>query len=245
MDLSKGVGEIIRRTPLLTAEQERALIEKTRQGDLQAREQLVLANLRWVWKVALNYRGRGVPFDDLFQLGILGLIRAIDGFDLTHTVRLTTYATFRIREYMLQDIETRGTVIRVPTKRKIKTLPKEEDRVSAENILQGSVSLDAVRRGKGGANEWNLKSGAGNSQLLHGREDVMHDVGSHETHEFVHKMLEKLPDLDRQVLEMRMQEMSLAAISKVFLKSTEWARKTEKRARQRLRALLEAVNYEP
>ncbi len=68
------------------------LLEKSKQGDKRAREELVSGNLRLVLSVIQRFTNRGEPMDDLFQVGCVGLIKAIDNFDITQKVRFSTYA---------------------------------------------------------------------------------------------------------------------------------------------------------
>ncbi|NLA77885.1 MAG: RNA polymerase sporulation sigma factor SigG [Clostridiales bacterium] len=68
------------------------LLEKTQNGDMAAREELVKGNLRLVLSVIQRFTGRGENPDDLFQVGCIGLIKAIDNFDLSQNVRFSTYA---------------------------------------------------------------------------------------------------------------------------------------------------------
>lgn len=69
-----------------------SLLEKTKEGDLQAREALISGNLRLVLSVIQRFINRGEMIDDLFQVGCVGLIKAIDNFDLSHMVKFSTYA---------------------------------------------------------------------------------------------------------------------------------------------------------
>ncbi len=68
------------------------LFEQTRVGDAQARDRLVLANTGLVWSIVKKYRGRGYEEEDLFQIGCIGLMKAIDRFDQSFGVRFSTYA---------------------------------------------------------------------------------------------------------------------------------------------------------
>lgn len=68
------------------------LLAKIKQGDMQAREKLIQGNLRLVLSVIQRFTGRGESADDLFQVGCIGLIKAIDNFDITQPVRFSTYA---------------------------------------------------------------------------------------------------------------------------------------------------------
>ena len=69
-----------------------ALLHKVKQGDMQAREDLINGNLRLVLSVIQRFSGRGENADDLFQVGCIGLIKAIDNFDITQPVKFSTYA---------------------------------------------------------------------------------------------------------------------------------------------------------
>ena len=76
---------------VLTNEETVALLKRTKEGDMEARERLIRGNLRLVLSVIQKFLGRGENPDDLFQVGCVGLIKAIDGFDLSQSVRFSTY----------------------------------------------------------------------------------------------------------------------------------------------------------
>lgn len=78
--------------PVLTNEEMRQLIIKMRQGDKDAREKFISGNLRLVLSVIQRFNNRGENVDDLFQVGCIGLIKAIDNFDLNQNVKFSTYA---------------------------------------------------------------------------------------------------------------------------------------------------------
>ena len=80
------------RLPLLSGERTRQLLRLAKNGDENAREELIRGNLRLVLSVIQRFTGRGEQVDDLFQVGCIGLIKAIDNFDLEqHDVRFSTY----------------------------------------------------------------------------------------------------------------------------------------------------------
>lgn len=79
------------RLPVLTEEEKTALLEKAHSGDTAARETLIQGNLRLVLSVVQRFAGRGESLDDLFQVGCIGLIKAIDHFDSGLQVRFSTY----------------------------------------------------------------------------------------------------------------------------------------------------------
>lgn len=78
--------------PVLTAEEKEELIKNIKNGDEDARNTFINGNLRLVLSVIQRFRGRGESADDLFQVGCVGLIKAIDNFDITQGVQFSTYA---------------------------------------------------------------------------------------------------------------------------------------------------------
>ena len=76
---------------VLKANETRALLEKARGGDMEARQALIAGNLRLVLSVIQKFTGRGESMDDLFQVGCIGLIKAVDCFDLSQNVQFSTY----------------------------------------------------------------------------------------------------------------------------------------------------------
>ena len=78
--------------PLLTTEQKKDLFERLQKGDKSARDEFIKGNLRLVLSVIQRFANRGERFDDLFQVGCIGLIKSIDNFDTTLNVKFSTYA---------------------------------------------------------------------------------------------------------------------------------------------------------
>jgi RNA polymerase sporulation-specific sigma factor len=84
-----------------------SLIRKSHHGDKEAREQLVKENVGLVWCVVKRFYGRGAEPEDLFQIGSIGLLKAIDKFDLSYDVQFSTYAvpmiSGEIRRFLRDD----------------------------------------------------------------------------------------------------------------------------------------------
>ncbi len=100
--------------PPLAAEQECSLNQARRAGDAQAREQLILSNLRLVWYLVKRYAWSGIGADDLFSSGIVGLIAAVDSFDHERG-RLAPHARVHIRKEMLGLIAGQRSLLRLPS----------------------------------------------------------------------------------------------------------------------------------
>lgn len=106
----KRIGMI----PLLTPEREAELAERAFNGDPEAKELLVTSNLRLVVSVAKRYAGFNIPFMDLIQEGNIGLMKAVSKFDYTKGFKLSTYATWWIRQAITRSIADNSRNIRIP-----------------------------------------------------------------------------------------------------------------------------------
>lgn len=106
--------EAINDTPLLSASEEKALAVRVSEGDYQARDHLVKANLRLVVSIARGYLGKGLSLEDLIEEGNLGLIRAVEGFDCSMETRFSTYASYWIKQSIRRAVMNNGKPIRLP-----------------------------------------------------------------------------------------------------------------------------------
>lgn len=104
----------IRRTALLTAEEENRLAIRIRRGDEAAREHMIRANLRLVVKIAYDYNHLGLPLLDLISEGNLGLIKAVERFDPARGGKLSTYAAWWIKQSMKRAVANQSKTIRLP-----------------------------------------------------------------------------------------------------------------------------------
>jgi RNA polymerase primary sigma factor len=100
--------------PLLTRAEERELARRKDAGDEAAKRQLIESNLRLVMSITRNYTKAGVPLLDLIQEGNLGLIRAVEKFDYKMGYKLSTYATWWIRQSVTRALADQGRTIRLP-----------------------------------------------------------------------------------------------------------------------------------
>ena len=123
VDLLEGIGtedpvrmylKEIGTVPLLSADEELVLAKRKAEGDESAKERLIEANLRLVVSIAKRYTGRGMSFLDLVQEGNLGLIKGVEKFDYTKGYKLSTYATWWIRQSVTRALADQARTIRVP-----------------------------------------------------------------------------------------------------------------------------------
>lgn len=130
--------------PLLSEDEEKALLVKIKQGDMEAREKFIESNLRLVVSVAKKFLGRGVPFLDLVQEGNLGLMKAIDKFDLSYDVRFSTYAVYRIKMFVSRAIADQSRNIRVPISRQDELYSYMTNIDNLEKKFGMNLSIDEI-----------------------------------------------------------------------------------------------------
>lgn len=134
----KEIGSI----PLLSPEEEFELARRKSAGDIQAGKKLVEANLRLVVSIAKRYSGRGMSFLDLVQEGNIGLMKAVEKFDYTKGYRLSTYATWWVKQSVTRSLADQSRTIRLPV-----------HMVEAVNRIRRAQRALSVRLGREPSNE--------------------------------------------------------------------------------------------
>jgi RNA polymerase primary sigma factor len=251
----------INKIPLLTRKEEQELARSAKGGDEEAKRRIVASNLRFVVRVARNYRNQGVSLMDLISEGNLGLMRAADKFDVDKGYHFITYAVWWIKQSILKAIAVKSGLIRLPLnratqlaqlKRLTEDLSREErgemsiyeaadmlgmDHAFARELLQVQtdyVSLDAPL-----ADEWD---GARFGDVL---EDDLSDppdeIAINQTLQSeIRNVLSTLSDKESEILCCRFgldgsKPLSLKEIGKRFNLTKERIRQIEKRTLEKLR----------
>jgi RNA polymerase primary sigma factor len=212
----------IGRHPLLTAADEVELSKRIERGDMEAKRRMIESNLRLVVSIAKNYRNQGLPFLDLIQEGMFGLIRAVEKFEWQRGLKFSTYATWWIRQAVARAIADKARTIRVP----VHVVERMQKMHRAERYLWTQLAreptLDEIAREAGlplqQALEVRAAARASTSldQPIGEQEDAVFGdlvagddpLPEEETEkrlqkEALDRALEALPERDRRVLELR------------------------------------------
>jgi RNA polymerase primary sigma factor len=131
----------INKVSLLSREEEQSLARAAARGNTQAKEKLVRANLRFVVNVAKRYQHRGLPLEDLISEGNIGLLRAIERFDVEKGYHFISYAVWWIRQAVLNAINEKARMIRLPLNRAAELSQHEPDGPDAPTGATGSFAL--------------------------------------------------------------------------------------------------------
>ena len=220
--LARFLVEIARR-PLLTAAEEVRLAKRVERGDLAAKTVMVESNLRLVVSIAKQYRGLGLPFDDLIQEGAIGLNRAVEKFDWRRGHKFSTYATWWIRQAVQRAVSRQARTIRLP----IHVLERRHRLLVAASDLESALGREPTRRELSEATGLSLRQIDETVQAVQppvsleqpvapdGEDelgDLVADAAAADPFEraalqeerlHVHRALEELPARERLVLEQR------------------------------------------
>lgn len=154
----KEIGKV----RLLTAQEEVEIAKRIADGDEDAKQELINANLRLVISIAKRYAGRGMPFLDLIQEGNMGLIKAVEKFDYTKGYKFSTYATWWIRQAITRAIADQARTIRIPVhmvetinkitraqRQLVQELGRDPTAEEISEKLEGALSPDRIREIQG------------------------------------------------------------------------------------------------
>jgi RNA polymerase primary sigma factor len=138
--------EEINKIPLLTREEEETTARSAAQGDTQARDKLAQANLRFVVNVAKKYQGQGLPLSDLISEGNIGLLNAIERYDVEKGYHFISYAVWWIRQAILKAICEKSRMIRLPLNRANELVQIEKARKTIQDAHSAEGEIREIAR---------------------------------------------------------------------------------------------------
>lgn len=245
---------------LLTFEQERELLKRAQTGDIEARNELMMHNMRLVKSIAGHYTCAGLDSDDLISIGSMGLIPAIEKFDLTSTHKFSTYATYWIKQAIRREIINQNRAVRVPanvqeTYNKIRKATealrqalgheptkhqvakavgmtaKEVEEITS--FFMEPISTDTTLTDEDETTVGDLIADENSIDPI----DAIYSV---ELKTMVSTVLNTLPEKEREVIKLRFgidghPQRSLEEVGAILGYSREWIRRIEERALIKLR----------
>jgi RNA polymerase primary sigma factor len=136
----------INKIPLLTRKEEDKYARQARDGSPIAKEKLIRANLRFVVNVAKKYQNQGLPLPDLISEGNIGLMNAIEKFDINRGYHFISYAVWWIRQAILKAICEKSRMIRLPLNRANELVQIEKARKELQNVKGSEPDVEEVAR---------------------------------------------------------------------------------------------------
>lgn len=245
---------------LLTFEQERELLKRAQMGNIEARNELIMHNMRLVKSIAGHYTCAGLDSDDLISIGSMGLIPAIEKFDLTSTHKFSTYATYWIKQAIRREIINQNRAVRIPanvqeTYNKIRKATealrqalgheptkhqvakavgmtaKEVEEITS--FFMEPISTDTTLTDEDETTVGDLIADENSIDPI----DAIYSV---ELKTMVSTVLNTLPEKEREVIKLRFgidghPQRSLEEVGAILGYSREWIRRIEERALIKLR----------
>lgn len=236
---------------LLTRDEETTLAKRVAEGDWQAREVLIISNMRLVIKLAYAYKKCGFQIEDIVSEGTIGLIRAVEGYDLNFNTRFASYAGYWVSQAIRRHIKQHAHTIKLPsylstlaqnwqaTKTKLTTptyTPTTQEiakelgytKRQTENILAALVVLNI-------ATATNIKDGYDLLGNIPAKEDETPDLT---TIENVQEAMKRLAPREKIIIERFLKNQSLAEISKQIGLTRERVRQIQQTTIKQLREML-------
>ncbi len=249
----------LNKLPLITHEEEVELFNKIKKGDLRARNKMIESNLRFVVKIAKKYQNQGLPLADLIDEGNIGLMTALEKYDVDKGYHFISYAVWWIRQSIMKAINEKSRAVRLPLNRSNELLQIQKaqknlmhkfgEEPSVEMLAQAtnleptivktlvSVSKDMVSLDAPVFKD-NETSNIGDyieSDLASPDQQVMETL----MREDINEALNQLSEKEKDIIEHRFglnnkSQMSLKEIGEIYNLTKERIRQIEKRALQKL-----------
>lgn len=255
----RDIGEIA----LLSREEEKKLALLAKQGDIEAHRKLIRANLRLVVNIAKRYANLGLPFLDLVEEGNIGLMKAVDKYDLDKGCRLSTYASWWIRQAIMRALANQGKIVRIPVYmiEKMAQMQKVQEELTRKNNRKPTNADIAEAMGESVKTVVQIRELLQKPSFLHStlKEDDMcslidmiEDADSltplqtmcaNMLQDDMLDLLNMLTDREKKILTLRFglndkKPKTLEEIGKVFEISRERIRQIELEAVEKLRKIL-------
>jgi RNA polymerase nonessential primary-like sigma factor len=262
LDAIKYYLKEIRKTPLLTFEQEQELAKRIEKGDQEARARMIEANLRLVVAIGKKYINRGLQFSDIIEEGNLGLIRAVEKFQYERGFKFSTYASWWIKQSIERAIVNQTRTIRLPVhiaeivNSYMRTVRQLTQKLGREPLIEEiakkmKVTVDKVRSISQVVRETYSLDMLIGDQEEDTLKDILQDTNAVSPAAFsdeirrkehIDEWLQQLSVSERKVIEMRFglvdgEPKTLDSIGKEFGITRERVRQIETQALNKLRAI--------
>lgn len=249
----------LNKLPLISHEEEIELFKKIKKGDLRARNKVIESNLRFVVKIAKKYQNQGLPLDDLINEGNIGLMTALDKFDIDKGYHFISYAVWWIRQSIMKAINEKSRAVRLPLNRSNELLQIQKAQKTLTHINGEEPSVEMI------ASETNLDIEMVKTLVSVSKDMVSLDAPVFKDNETssvgdyiesdidspdqivmsdlmrddINEALSQLSEKEKDIIEHRFglnnkSQMSLKEIGEIYSLTKERIRQIEKRALQKL-----------
>jgi len=227
------------------------LLEAARQGDRQARERLLMENDKLIWSIVRRYTGRGAEMEDLFQLGCIGFLKAVEGYDPDYGTQFSTYAVPKIAGEIRRFLRDDGTVkvsrtlkeraLRIRMARESLSLRLGREPVLSELEEETGIPVEdiaAAELAAGPVTSLQSETGEGLTvESVLGDEGIEGEIGEALS---LRQAIDQLPDRERQVILLRFyRNLTQEQTARVLGVSQVQISRLQKKAVQQLRKKLE------
>lgn len=245
----------IRKSELLTPEQEVELAKRIQNGDEKAIDELVSSNLKFVISIAKEYQGQGLSLSDLISEGNLGLVKAATRYDYTRGFRFISYAVWWIKQSIIQSLNDNSRMVRLPSNviAKISNMKKELEKIQL--MEDRDITFEEMKDSENFVDLSNIPSCGSINEVINDegnelyeviedkslkKEESFYDVDDRIKSE-IDKVLSKLSDREKDIiiyyfgLNNQLECMTLEAIGDKFGITKERVRQLKEKAIRKIR----------